>query len=113
MVETESEFWGSQGRLGQIRKGELLNRHVFVYPDTAEPWWTVVVETTPDATVPDDRYIPDTDLFMSLMHDWEVAWLPRGQEEQDLEAELFGWRPLNDMPSWTSTSIQPARFRTS
>ncbi len=110
MVVSEGEFWGSQGRVGRIRRGDLQGRHVFVYPDTVEPWWTVVVETSPEASVPDDRYISNTEHFVQFMLEWDVAWLPIGKQELQLESALFGWRPLSNRPSWTHASYEPARF---
>lgn len=109
VTETESEFWGEQGRLGLIRAGALNGRHILVYPETVEPWWTVIVETPPEATVPDERFIPDSGSFMLLMREWDVEWLLRGREEQDVESAVFGWRPLVGS-SWTQASAEPARF---
>ncbi|WP_285042114.1 hypothetical protein [Plantibacter sp. LMC-P-059a] len=107
--ETEADFWGDQGRLGVIRTGELTDHHLFAYPESVEPWWTVVVETLPEADVPDERFIRGSGSFALLMREWDVEWFPRGRVEQDVESALFGWRPLVGS-SWTQASTERARF---
>lgn len=88
-------FWGTQGRVGFARSGPWSGRFVFVYPDTLPEWWTVVVSPSPTPGVPGDMYLEGNAEVSHLFTQWNIDWLPPGtEEEQRIETEEFGWRPL-------------------
>ena len=92
-------FWGSQGRIARLTAGPWSGRFAFVYPDTREPWWTVVIDPGPVPGVPGDMYIDNTSYIEKIIDEWGFVWVALGKEEFELEREHFGWRPLQGK-SW-------------
>ena len=90
----DAEFWGMQGRIGLAKAGALADCYIFVYPDTRDGWWVLVVDPSPVPGLPGDSYIDDEEWLRSELDDAEVGWVPAGPEEERLERCHFGWRPL-------------------
>lgn len=92
-------FWAG-GRMAWIRRGPWEGRLLFIYPDAVKPWWTFVVDPslTPDA--PGDHYAEEEDLPVRLVEEWGLEWIPRSDDEHELEVERFNWRRLLRGPSW-------------
>jgi hypothetical protein len=76
--------------------GSWVNGYVFIYPDSREDWWVMAIEPSPTPGVPGDHYIDDGSYLENLASEWELEWIPIGPEEEQLEREVFGWRPLED-----------------
>jgi hypothetical protein len=93
-------FWGSQGRVGVIDAGELIGRHIFVYPDTFENWWTMVVEPSPYPDRPGEDYTYGAQQVADLLDPLEISWLPLGEAETKIEHAIFERRPLLGPVSW-------------
>lgn len=94
------EFWGSQGRLGNIQSGPWAGSLLFAYPDTLPEWWTFVVDPSPYPGLPGDHYEVGTEKILEQFDEWKVEWIPRGPEESIVERERFGWRPLVGPVDW-------------
>lgn len=88
------EFWGHQGRVARVQKGPWVDRYVFIYPEWHEDWWVMVIDPSPTPGVPGDQYIDDGSYLENLAREWIFEWLPLGPEEEQLERDHFGWRPL-------------------
>lgn len=93
MFESES-FWGSQGRIARITRGEFQGCFAFVYPDTEPHWWTIVVDPSPYPDAPYEMYFDGTDELLYFVREWGLDWLPR-QDDEEIEKHHFGWRPLS------------------
>jgi hypothetical protein len=96
-MDVSRSFWGAQGRIGRIRRGEWAGRWIFVYPDTLEGWWTFVVHPSPQPRVPGDFYIPTTEDMAVILDGFDVEWMPKDDEESKIEFEHFRWRPLRGL----------------
>jgi hypothetical protein len=107
-VIRNSAFWGDQGRIGLIRSGEWAGRLLFVYPDTMQDWWTLVVDPSPSVGVAGDYYTPGTAYVLSLLEEWDVDWMPLDEDESVFERERFGWRPLSGESDWLDAALKAA-----
>lgn len=105
-MELTSAFWGAQGRVGRIQAGPWVGRFVFAYPDPLDEWWTVVIDPPPVEGVPGDDYYKGNDVIVEVNAAWNIQWLPRGAEEEQIEREHFGWRPLRSRGvDWLPSSL--------
>ncbi|WP_157155353.1 hypothetical protein [Diaminobutyricimonas sp. LJ205] len=99
IVNVDPQFWGEQGRVARIQAGPHRGGFIFIYPDTAEPWWTIVIDPSPVEGAPGDLYIDDTGELDYMVKDWDLFWVPR-DEDDEIEREHFGWRPLRGPGPW-------------
>ena len=93
-MELRLSFWGEHGRVGVAGAGPWAGRYVFAYPDTLPQWWTVVVDPSPMDGVPGDMYFEGNNVMVETDAEWQIDWLPPGNDEERAEREHFGWRPL-------------------
>ncbi len=99
-MEYTLQFWGSQGRVGVITAGELSGRNIFVYPDTLEDWWTIVVEPSPYVGRSGEDHTHGSFQAAAILDPLAIEWLPQGEAEAQVEREFFGRRPLLGPVSW-------------
>ena len=102
MIELSKEFWGEQGRVALLTRGEFAGRYIFVYPETVDSWWTAYVSPSFEIDAPGELYIEGTDELDRLNSEWGFEWLDRDDHEVALERERFGLRPLVGPRSWLS-----------
>ena len=88
------EFWGEQGRIARIQAGPWAGRYAYIYPEHKDDWWVMVIDPSPKPDVPGDNYFDDGSYLEELAGEWQFEWVPLGFEEERLEREHFGWRPL-------------------
>lgn len=89
------DFWSPHGRIARAQAGPWAGRLVFLAPDSRSPWWLVVIDPPPVDGVSGDYYADEEGLADRLTQEWALDWLPRGEEEAELERARFGWRPLS------------------
>jgi hypothetical protein len=90
------DFWGTQGRIARVRGGGWPGRFVFIYPEVLDDRWVMVIDPSPTPGVSGEQYIDDGSYLERLAREWDFEWVPLGPEEEKLEREHFGWRPLED-----------------
>lgn len=88
------EFWGHQGRVARINAGPWAGRYVLIYPEYVGDWWGMVIAPTPTPGSPGNLYIDDGSYLEERASEWQFEWIPRGLDEEALERQFFGWRPL-------------------
>ncbi|MDN3495738.1 hypothetical protein QL996_07355 [Planococcus sp. APC 4015] len=98
---SEMNFWDG-GRLAYIDRGPWSGRLLFMYPDSRPPWWTFVIDPSPYENAPGDHYADEPELAVRLTEEWGLRWIPRGDDEQRLEATRFDWRRMLTGASWNA-----------
>lgn len=73
---------------------------MFVYPDTAQDWWTIVVEPSPYPDRGGEDYTHGRELIASILESMDVTWLERGETEAEIERTFFDRRPLLGPVDW-------------
>lgn len=87
---SDSYFWGLDGRIGVITRGEWVNRLILVYPD-ALGTWTFVADSAPPEEMFD--FYPRSDQAAEeVIAELGIVWLTRSPEEEQLEKLAFGLR---------------------
>lgn len=110
MTTITLEFWGSQGRIGEITRGPLAGSILFAYPDSLVEWWTFVIDPSPTPGQPGDLYVQGNDEALRLLdNEWSVLWMSVDEEEAKIESQRFGWRPLRGPVAWLRSSPHPER----
>jgi hypothetical protein len=94
----DSRFWGQDGRIGVITRGEWKDRLALFYPDLTPGHWTCVVSSSP-VEGPLDYYIISDEYAENVIEEYGIIWLARSPEEVALEERVFGWRATFDKPS--------------
>jgi len=69
-------------------------RYAYIYPELKDDWWVMVIEPSPTPGIPGNNYIDDGSYLEELAREGQFEWVPPGVEEERLEREHFGWRPL-------------------
>lgn len=87
----DESFWGWDGRLGVITRGEWKDRLALFYPDVTPGHWTCVVSSSAEEG-PLDYYMISDHYAENVIDEYGIVWLARSPEEVALEERAIGWR---------------------
>jgi hypothetical protein len=90
VVLPTADFWGDDGRVGVISRGDWTNRLVLVYPDTPGTWAFVVSSSPGEGDL--DFYPLNDQAADEVIAELGIVWLARRAEEERLENRVFGLR---------------------
>ena len=93
------EEWPYGGRVGVCRATECAGQRLLLIPDTRPGTWLLYLEPPfenfrlgDDVFASFDEYLSDDSTAQAISDEWDVAWLPEGPEEEELERSLFNMR---------------------